>query len=487
MITFSQIPANLLTPGAFVEFDTNQMQNGLPTARTRTLICGQKLAAGTAVANTLLRVTSANHAKQLYGVGSMLANMIKAYIDNDPTTEVFAIGMTDNAGGVAASATLTFGGAVTAAGTVALLVEDKYIQVAVTAAQSLASIATAVAAAINAVDDLSVTAAAAAAVVTLTARHKGIEGNYLSLDYNYHPGDVTPTGLTITPTAFANGAGNPDASAVITAIGDEAFSAIVTPWTDSANLTVFEAALADRAGALKMNYGEAYSFRSDSYGNLTTLGNARNSPYAAIGGLKAVPTAPWSVAAAMAAQVSFSARNDPGQPFNTLVLKNVLPPRSTNRLTRQERQFLLEAGISTFVVTPAGEVAIERMVTTYKSNAQGVDDVGLKDLNSILLLYYLSWSLQNRLATQFPRYKLGNDTMTYAPGQKVATPRTIKAEIVALASLWAEAALIEDLEGFIAALVVERDATDRSRVNVRIRPDLINGLQVTAALIQPVL
>jgi len=489
MISFNQIPLTLLTPGTFVELDTSRMQFGLPQARTRSLIVGQKLGTGTAVANTLYRVLSAQHAKTLFGQGSMLADMFIGYFANDATTEVWGMGLADNGAGTAATGTIAFTGPATAAGIVELMVCDTRVQVAVTSGMTATQIGTAAAAAINGYADLPVTAGAASGTVTLTARHKGLESNGLYLALNYHQGDVTPAGVGVTITAIGGvvaGAGNPDASQVFTALGDQAFQTIVHPWNDATNMGIIEAALADRATALKMNYSEAYAHNPGTFSALTTAAASRNSPYAPFTGMKGIPSAPWKVAAAYAAQIAFSARTDPGRPFNTLVLKGILPPLPSDQFTRQERELLLEAGVATLMVNANSEVCIERMVTTYKTSPQGFADTGLRDLNPILLLYYLSWSQQARITTRYPRYKLGNDGGNYAPGQPIVTPKQIRAELVGLAKEWESAGLIENIDQYIADLRVERDANDPNRLNSFQRPDLINGFQVLAALIQPI-
>lgn len=487
MISFEQIPITLLTPGNFVEFDTSQMQSGLPVAKTRTLIVGQKLAAGSAPANTPVRVLSVNHAKTLFGQGSMLAGMFEGYFANDTTTEVWGMGLADAEAGVAATQTITLAGAATAAGTLEMMVTDMRVRVPVASGDTSAEVATALGAAINALLDLPVTASVNASVVTVTARHKGAESNGLFIRANYHAGDALPPGLTAPAIAAGTaGATNPDASAVFTALGEMPFQTIVHPWNDDANMDIIEAALADRANALKMNYGEAFTHNPGTFGALTTAAALRNSPYNPVTGMFGIPSAPWKVAAAVAAQVTFSLKQDPGRPFNTLVLKGILPPVPNARFTRTERELLLETGIATLVVNANEEVAIERMVTTYKTNPQGFADTGLRDLNAILLLYYLSWSQQARISMRFPRYKLADDGTNYAPGQKVVTPKVIRAELVALAREWEQAGLIENVDQYIADLKVERDATDRDRVNSFQRPDLINGFQVLASLIQPI-
>ena len=488
-IGFTKIPLNLETPGTYIELDTSQMGAVSGQGTTRVLLVGQMLA-GTAAALSLKRVDGINEGYALFGQGSQLADMIAGYKKNDETVELWAMGVADNAAGVAATKTITLTGPATAAGTLSLRVLHQKAQVGVTVGMTATQAGTALAAAINAYSDLPYTAAADAGVVTLTARHKGAEFNGLFVKENYDQGDVTPAGLAIAIAAGTAGATNPDATAVFTALADAPFAHILHPWTDATNIAAFEAAMADRADPLKMNYSESYVGKADTYANLTTALGSRNSAFGTIFCLKAgaLPHAPWRVAASVLAQIAFSARNDPALPFNTMVVKDILPPAEGNWFTRQERQFLLAAGGATLVVNGAGGMSIERIVTTYKQNAQGFDDKGLHDLNSVLTIFYLSRSAAARISSRFPRYKLASDGNVYPPGARVVTPRMIKAELAALAtSEWYEAGLIENLQAFIDGIVVERDATDRNRVNWSIRPDLINGLQVTAGLIQPIL
>jgi phage tail sheath gpL-like len=486
MIDFSQIPLSILVPGGYMEFDFSQMQSGLPVARSRTLICGQKRSTGSGNANQAYRINSPTEAKALFGQGSMLAGMCAAYKLNDPTVEMWAIAVDDLNAGVAATKTITLTGPATAAGTLELRIQQQRVAVGVTVGMTATQLATAAAAAINAYPDLSYTAAANAAVVTLTARHKGVESNKLLVDYNYSPGDAVPAGITLAIAAGVAGTGNPDATSIFTAIGDAPYSGIVFPWADAANLTVFENACRDRADALKMNYSAAFTALDDSYANLLTLVTSRNSPFAPIGVIRGLPNPAWELAASYAAQVLKAARIDPGRPFKTLVLKGILPPKEANLFIQTEREFLLAAGGATFVIDAGGQVLIERVVTTYKTNALGFADTGLKDVNAILLLYYLSISANAYLMSKFPRHKLADDGVNYGPGQAIVTPKLIKAAIVALATLWAAAGLIENLDQFIDDLIVERDEADRNRVNARIRPDLINQFQTFAGLIQPI-
>ncbi len=89
------------------------------------------------------------------------------------------------------------------------------------------------------------------------------------------------------------------------------------------------------------------------------------------------------------------------------------------------------------------------------------------------------------MTTRFiiPRFKLADDGFPVSPGSFVATPSTVRQEMVALFTTLRDVGLIENLKEFIDNLIVERDATDRNRVNILLPPDLINQFRVIAAQI----
>ena len=86
-----------------------------------------------------------------------------------------------------------------------------------------------------------------------------------------------------------------------------------------------------------------------------------------------------------------------------------------------------------------------------------------------------------------PRFKLADDTYPVQPGQMIATPKTVKQEIIALFTELRDAGLIENLEDFIDNLIVQRNSTDKDRVDVLLPPDLINQFRILATKIQFIL
>lgn len=481
-VTFNAIPVNIRTPGQYIEFDNTRAVQGLPAFPHKILVLGQRLTAGQVAQGVPTRMLSAAQAEAAFGRGSMLAAMIAALKVANPYTECWAVALDDNAAGVAATHTVTIGGAPTAAGTLNLYVAGTLVQAAVAASATPANVATALAAAVNANTALPFTAGAAAAVVTLTARHKGELGSALDLRVNYRQGEALPPGLTVAVAAGTAGTGNPDVQTAITAIGDEQFDTVVVPYTDASNLGKVEALLATRFGPMVQKEGHAFAAAAGTHAAIGTLGDGRNSPHLSIMAAGKSPTAPYVWAAVAAAVDAYEP--DPARPRQTLPLPGVLPPKEADRYTRDERNLHLFDGISTTVVDAGGQVLVERLITTYKTNALGVEDISYLDVETMRTIAYLRRSVRSRIALRFPRHKLANDGTRFGAGQAIVTPRDVRNELVALFAQWEDAGLAEDIEQFKRDLVVQRNESDPNRLDAVIPPNVVNQFRVFAGVVQ---
>lgn len=486
-IAFNTIPVDIRTPGQFVEVDNTKAVRGLPSMNRRMLFIGNKLAAGNAVAAQLYRINAAAEAAGLFGRGSVLHEMLTAARAANRESDIWAIGLADDAGGTAATKTVTVTGPATAAGSVALYINGHKLNVGVASGDAVGTVATAIADAVTAWLDAPVTAAAVLGVVTLTAKHKGVFGSDIDVRVNYYPDEKLPAGIAIAIAAGVPGAGNPDVDTALAAIADEAFYTIVTPWNDATNVGKLETALAARWGGMDMRTGHAFFGLKDTHANLTTFGAARNSPHSTVIGVKSSPTPAYTWAAVHAAVCEFSGAIDPARPFQTLALPGVLPPAQADRFTRQERDLLLRDGISTFLVDQGGNVLIERVVTTYQTNAYGIDDVSYLDLETKWTVDYIRFAVRARIALRFPRHKLADDGTSFAPGQPIATPLLIRSELLDVARQLELAGILEGFEQFKDDLVVVRSISDVNRVNCILPPNVVNQFRVFAASVQYIL
>jgi phage tail sheath gpL-like len=485
MISFTSIPVGIRTPGSFIEFDNSRATRGLPALNHRILVIGQKLSTGTAGGNTVTRVYSAAQAETEFGRGSILAAMVAAVKIANPYTDCYAAAVNDNGAGVAATGSLTFGGPATAAGTLNIYVGGVRVQAPVTAGMTDAQLATAAAAAINANSQLQVTAVANAAVCELTFRHKGEAGNSYDVRLNYAFGEVTPAGVTVVIAAMSGGTTNSSLAILIATIADEQYDTIILPFTDATSLTAIEAEMARRWGPMVQREGHVFAAVSGTVGQATTLGDSRNSPHLTIMAAGKSPTPPWIFAAVTGAVDAFEP--DPARPRQTLPLTGCLAPANSARPTREERNTMLGEGIATYTVDAGGIVRIERLVTTYQESPAGDPDVSYLDIETVRTLAYMRATVRIRISSQFPRHKLADDGTAYAPGQAIVTPMEIRAELLHLARQWEAAGLLENFEQFRTDLVVERNATDRNRVDALIPPDLVNQFRVFAAGVQFIL
>lgn len=482
MIQFNQIPITLRTPGQFIEFDNSRAMRGLPVLMHKVLVIGQRLASGAVAAEIPTRVLSVADAERDFGRGSQLAAMLTAFIGANRWADITAIAVDDDGAGVAATGKITVSGPASAAGTLALYVAGKRVAIAVASAATAANIATHLAAAINADTTLPVTAVAADAGVTLTARHKGTIGNDIDLRANYAQGDLYPAGVGLAFTAMASGAGNPSLADALAALGDVHYATFVLPFRDPTNLDLVETELEDRWGPMQQREAVAYVGVPGSFSDMTTAGEAHNSQLLVMMGAGKSPS-PAYLWAAVAAALD-AGEVDPARPRQTLQMTGLLAPPVQDRMTQAERNLLLYSGVSTYVVDAGDDVRIERLVTTYRESANGTPDESYLDVETVRTLGYMRAAFRNRIALAFPRHKLADDGTNFAPGQAIATPKLVKVELLHVARELERAGVLENFEQFKAQLIVERDASDPNRVNALLPPDTVNQLRVFAGAVQ---
>lgn len=483
-IAFETIPANLRIPGHFVEFDASMAVRGLPGMPFRALLIGQRLSTGTIAQNVLKQITDPSQARTYFGNGSLLHHMAEVFRRQNQFTELWAIAVDDAGAGVQASGTLTITGPATASGTIYLYIAGRRITVGVTSGDAQNSIAANINTAIQAETSLPVTSGVSTNVVTLTARHKGLVGNEIDLRVNYREGENTPAGVGISIVAMASGATNPTLTSTIAALGDEWFQVIVNPWTDSTSLSALEAEMLARWGAMRPYNGHLFAGKRDTFANLSSFGSGRNSQFSTFIGANESPTPSYEWAAALSGVAAQSLFLDPARPLQTLPLIGVLPPVSTKLFTQAERNLLLFDGIATWTRDVDGTVRAERVITSYQTNAAGATDPSYLDVETMFTAARLRFDLRTRLALRYPRHKLADDGTRFGAGQVVATPKSVKAELVALYAEWEALGLVEDSKAFAASLIVERAANDPNRLDILLPPNLVNQLRLTATKIQ---
>lgn len=483
-ISYDTVVPGLRLPGHYVEFDNSQAVTGLPGMPFRILVIGQRLSAGTVPANVLTHISDVDDARAFFGNGSLLHHMIGMLRANNRFTDLWAIAVDDNGAGVQASGTFTITGPATAAGTIVLYIAGRRITVGVASGDAQNTIAANINAAINAETSLPVTSGVSTNVVTCTSRHKGECGNDVYLTHSYRDGEALPAGVGVAIVQMASGATNPTLTSAIAALGDEWFQVVVSPFTDSTSLSVLEAEMLDRWGAMRPYEGHLFHGKRGTYSALSSFGSGRNSKHSSFIGAKNSPTPMYEWAAAFAGVCAPALQLDPARPVHTLALTGVLVPVVADRFTNAERNNLLGDGITTWKADLDGTVRIERAITTYQVSPSGAVDTSYMDLETMFTAGRLRFDLRTRLALRFPRSKLAADGTRFGAGQVVVTPKVMRNEVLALFAEWESLGLVENQELFKAGMVVEINADDKNRLDMLLTPDFVNQLRITASKIQ---
>lgn len=492
-VSFNTIPADNRVPLFYAEMDNSAANTAQDSAPS--LLIGMALPESDMPLNQLMIMPSKDLAKKMAGRGSQLARMVEAYRQVDPFGELWVIAVPDN--GEVASGTITITGTATDAGTVNLYVGTRKVQVTVATGDTGDQVAQAMLSIINNNPDLPVTAeyqttsaGEVQGTVILSAVNSGPVGNNIPLTLNYYgtaSGEEIPAGLSIQTGKMSGGAGDPDLSQAIAAMGDEPFDYIGLPFSDANSLQLMSVEMNDSAGRwsyIRQLYGHVYTAKTGSLSELVAFGDSLNNQHITIAGYEEeVQTCVDELVAYRLARDAVFLRIDPARPTQTGELTGALPAPTGKRFTITEQQSLLTHGIAT-AYTESGVLRIQRDITTYKTNTYGVADNSYLDSETLHTSAYVLRRLKSIITSKYGRHKLANDGTRFGPGQAIVTPAVIRGELGSTYRQLEREGIVENFDLFQKYLIVERNANDPNRLDVLFPPDYVNQLRVFAVLNQ---
>jgi len=485
-ISFAQIPSSLQVPGAYMEFNGANANNGASALPYRVLILGQMLSTGTATPLVPVQISNGKaQANALFGTGSMLSNMIAAAVKANNYTEMWAVGVLDNSAGQAASGAITVSGTATAAGMLTAYIGYTGLidppQIGVSIGDSAATVATALAEAINEATDLPVIAAIDAAntgKVVITARHKGVDAGALDLRLQYYSSDMIPAGLVVTVTAMSGGAGNPSATAIIAALGDKQYHVVACPWTDTPTYNAWHAEMTRRWSALVAKEGAVVMASHGTPGTINALLETMNSPHVDLWAWQGAPSPAFIEAAAIAGLYAYYYADRPNQPLKGVPVPGIKAPAQADQFTLSERNIQYIDGGSSLIAEADGTVVIEKAVTTYKTNASGVADTSYHGRWVLMTLMYLRASWVNWMSNKFPQVTFADNGTPVISGE--VTPDILARETMAWYQAMIDLGLVQDFKGFKTALVSIRNTQNHARNDQLLAPRLVGPLDIIA-------
>lgn len=297
--------------------------------------------------------------------------------------------------------------------------------------------------------------------------------------------DATAERGTLGTGAGTVGAGNPDVTSTLAAIAGEWFYTWIVPYTDSANIALIEADLADRWGPLDPRPGQAFTCIGDTHVNLTTWGEAHNSIHVCTLGVQGSPTPSYELAAAWGAVIDKKAANtDPLYPFVGLEIPGMLAPSVAERWTQVERNNLYFSGISGFTVDQGGVCRVDLTITNYQTNSSGLEDTAFLLLNHKWGADYLRFAVRNFAATTWAGFKIARDGTRFDAGQMITTPSLMTGAFYELFRRLEGVGMVQDFDQFKRDFRIAISENDPTRVNAIVPPKMLSPLHIIAAALQ---
>jgi phage tail sheath gpL-like len=463
---------NFLLPGVAHKIDPSFAIRGLRGMPRRLLLVGQVATNAAIAEDTITGISTEANAVDLLGEGSMLLAMWRAAFKNASLgLPIDVVASHGDATATAATGTLTLSGTVIKNGALSLYIAGHLVRIGVRKGHDINVLASDLNDLINARGELPVTSSVAAGVLTLTSKWKGETANEIDLRVNYYDSEETPAGLAVALIAMAGGTVNPNVSSLITALANSRYTEIINPYTDAANMALWEAEQEKRWGFEDMRDGQVCIAVRGTEGELVAFAANRNSAQVHTIASKNDLTSPWELAAMAGAALESASAVDPAEPFTGIKLNGYLPSRGEDAFKPTQRNILMQNGLSPVLVAN-GRGYIDRMVTNYRRTEQGAADTSLRNLNWIKTLSYYRWFVTTEFQVKYKGYKLAEYVVEPIPGQKIMTRELGEDVMKGIYELMMDAGLMQNFEHYKATLVVEVDGAN-GRLKIVDQPVLI--------------
>lgn len=483
----NNIPDNIVAP--LLAFDIES--GGQFSSELNEMLLGFGNADGALAAGNIAICSTVNEARRLAGRGSMLESMFIRARKNAPAQVIYIGRVADI--GTAEIRTMTVGVVPASGGQGVVLVAGESVAIDVAAGTSAADTAAALAAAINSYfnaltkKSLPFIATVANAVVTLTARHKGAYANRLDIFIPVPEGGNIFTNTNLTMATTTPGAGNPDLSNILASMGDDPFEAILSPFSDAANLALLDNFLTARWGYDQQLYGHVFYPFTGTDNEINVKGLARDSWHLTLfpiisGGGNATPEYEMVTAAISRALPMLGSGSDGRVSANQsgLVVSGAAAPRDRNYWPDYPtRNAWLQNGVSSWKIDRSGDVIIDKIITQQQTTS-GVPDTALRDIQAVYQLTYALKFIRAQLAYEHSNKAIADDNP--ANLSTLVTVRDIKSTLVHACIDLSRRGVLEFDNDIAGQIAVTRNLDNPNRVDIVLPIDRVNPLDIFAGL-----
>jgi phage tail sheath gpL-like len=481
------------------------------SAPSFTVSAGTWLASGAAKEEPV-QVFSSDDAATKFGRGSELHRMALKVFEQYKAATLWCCPVAENGSNTKASATLTFVGSATAAGTIRLMIAGKQIDVGYASGDTVTTIATACATAIRDQGlDLPVTAQFAAGVLTVTARNGGPRGNDLAFRaYHVNGNDVIAIGTSTTANGtaatitgsgkLASGATADSATNALAAIANTKFDRIAVAFNDTTNIAAVGSQVDTMAAIDTMKWQQVIAGSIKSPSNATADAATLNKSRIQLVAAENCDATPGEMAAQVAAArlignavtggSVIGEATDPATNLDGCSLKSIPVQAAPGDIpTGTEIETMLNNGVTPLVPDPSnpGYLMICRSITTRHKNGSFFD-YSVLDTSNVTVLDHAAETIQIDWSITFAACKLGVDAADGTPPKisKVVRPSDIKARTLYLLKSLESQGIVRNVDNHLSELQAVPHPTVVGRVDLEIPVEPIPGLHLIGGNVRQV-
>jgi phage tail sheath gpL-like len=441
-------------------------------------VVGQGATAST-YTTTKAQYTSAFDVGTAYGFGSPIhlaaMQLFPSNGDGVGTIPVWFYPLEDDGSGVAAAGDITPGAPATADASYIFRINNiDSTAVTITASDSVATMCTAITAAINAVVEMPVVAVDSTTTVDFTSKWKGASANDIYVEVV-----GTSTSVTFAITQATGGLVNPDVDTALDQVGDvwQTMFLNCMEIADTTSLGKYSTFGEGRWGALVRKPCVVFTGNTEAVvATAITVSDARktdrtNSQLVAPGS----NDLPFVVAARQLARIAVVANNNPPVDYGSRAATGLTPGTDAQQWTYAQQDQAVKGGSSTVIVKDS-VINIGDVVTFYHPSGDPtpayryvVDIVKLQNIifNLDLIFNTAEWDGAPLIPDDQP-----------TSNRSAKKPKTAVAAVAALVDNLGLAAIISDPATAKASIQAEIDSTNPKRLNLVVTVQLSGNTNI---------
>jgi phage tail sheath gpL-like len=492
------LAANDPVPGTYIEVD---FAAGPPIAgltQYSVLLLGNRMTTGTATVDTVIYgpdtatpLAQEADAIALFGEGSELHRMWKRFFKVNTTQSVYALAVTESVGAFA-TGVATLATTATSNGTLRIYVGDEFVDSAITSGDTAIVAAGNACTAINSKTWWPVTAAnSGTAVITLTAKQKGLRGNWL----RYWSRMLTACGMTTstaTPAFFTGGTTADSNTTALTTILPKRFYYIVSAAEDATQLGALVTQVNTQGQPTNGIRQRVIGGSVDTLANAQTIATGLNAARAEVVLLTQGDVPPSELAANSAAVYSLEEQprkfkcnfSGYGNDANSSLNWKIPAPLSGVQPTRANIKSALNNGLTPIGVNPNGSTYLVKRCTSRSLNGSN-PDYRIRDAHKVTICDRYADDMGSKVSLQFAGKNIGDDPVGQqpGPGASVVTPRMLKAAANKLTRDYFDIDLVQNVQAIISGTLANRESSPTTRLTCSIPLQPVDILDQIGVLI----